>query len=51
MNRPRHPKETYEEYRKALPREEQLTKFLTRGTIVWNSTEKGTYVKPKENTK
>lgn len=46
----RNPKETKEEYHKRLNEEQQILVIKLKGKLIWNSTELGTYVKPKDET-
>lgn len=47
MNTPRKQDETIEEYHQRLKDGAAATNTKLKGTIFWNSTEQGTYKKPK----
>lgn len=46
----RKPEESMEDYRKRRKEEQQATKVKLAGKLIWNVTEQGTYVKPKDMT-
>lgn len=50
MNNARKPDESKEDYRKRLKEEQQALNTKLKGTLLWNSAEQGTYVKPKDET-
>lgn len=50
MNNARKSDEIYEDYRKRLTEEQQVLTAKLKGKLVWNSTEQGTYVRPKSET-
>ncbi len=50
MNNARKPDESREDYKKRLKEEQQALDLKLRGKLIWDSAEKGTYVKPKDVT-
>ena len=47
---PRKLDESKEDYHKRLKQQQQADKVRLKGHVVWNSSEQGTYVKPKDET-
>ncbi len=45
-----HHEESLEDYHERLREESKASKAKLRGRLIWNSTEQGTYVKPKDET-
>lgn len=50
MPSPRKPDELKEDYHKRLKEERQTFETKLKGKVIWNSTEQGTYKKPKDET-
>jgi hypothetical protein len=50
MNNARKPEESLEDYHTRLREEQKATDLKLADKLVWNSTEQGTYRKPKDET-